>query len=352
MAACLPGFTGYGPSGDAPASASYPLYGMPASSPPPTAPLVVSAMRSSPVRPTPITQIQFPPSPSPIPGASAPLAYPVFTQPFHQAPPQHPGFLEDHTAGAGVPQYFKLSFPTFDGHEDPLGSLNRCDHFFRAQHTGQAEKVGLASFHMTGHAQQWYYMLERDVGIVTWQHFKALCQQCFGPALGTNHLDDLARLPFRSTVEDYLQTFQDRLAHAGYLTPEQQVQLFTGGLPEAIRVDVELQAPPDLQRVMVLARAYERHVAAAPPPQGARPARSSARLLPLPAPPVGAPPPPAAATGPQPPAASRPFRRLSPAEMADRRRQGLCYNCDEPYVRGHKCQRLFYLEVTDHIDDQ
>jgi len=33
--------------------------------------------------------------------------------------------------------------------------------------------------------------------------------------------------------------------------------------------------------------------------------------------------------------------------MAERRRQGLCYNCDEPYVRGHKCPRLFYLEVTD-----
>lgn len=37
--------------------------------------------------------------------------------------------------------------------------------------------------------------------------------------------------------------------------------------------------------------------------------------------------------------------------MAERRRQGLCYNCDEPYVRGHKCQRLFYLEVTD-FDEQ
>jgi hypothetical protein len=68
----------------------------------------------------------------------------VITQPFHQAPPQHQGFLEDHTAGTGVPRYFKLSFPTFDGREDPLGWLNRCDHFFRAQHTGEAEKVGLA----------------------------------------------------------------------------------------------------------------------------------------------------------------------------------------------------------------
>jgi hypothetical protein len=32
-------------------------------------------------------------------------------------------------------------------------------------------------------------------------------------------------------------------------------------------------------------------------------------------------------------------------------RQGLCYNCDEPYVRGHVCQRLFYLELADFVDN-
>ena len=35
----------------------------------------------------------------------------------------------------------------------------------------------------------------------------------------------------------------------------------------------------------------------------------------------------------------------------ERRRQGLCYNCDEPYVRGHVCQRLVYLEAADYLDD-
>jgi hypothetical protein len=37
--------------------------------------------------------------------------------------------------------------------------------------------------------------------------------------------------------------------------------------------------------------------------------------------------------------------------MTERRRQGLCYNCDEQYVRGHKCPRLLYLEVTDPEED-
>ena len=38
--------------------------------------------------------------------------------------------------------------------------------------------------------------------------------------------------------------------------------------------------------------------------------------------------------------------------MAERRKQGLCYNYDEPYVRGHKRSRLFNLEVSDYIVEE
>jgi hypothetical protein len=100
-------------------------------------------------------------------------------------------------------------------------------------------------------------MLERDAGEILWHTFKSYCQQRFGPAVTINHLADLARLPFRSSVSEYQDAFLSKMAHAGYLSQEQQVQLFTGGLPDAIRVDVELQAPQNLQRAMALARAYE-----------------------------------------------------------------------------------------------
>jgi hypothetical protein len=34
-----------------------------------------------------------------------------------------------------VPRYFKLDFPHYDGKEDPLPWLSRCEQFFRAQRT-------------------------------------------------------------------------------------------------------------------------------------------------------------------------------------------------------------------------
>jgi hypothetical protein len=45
-------------------------------------------------------------------------------------------------------------------------------------------------------------------------------------------------------------------------------------------------------------------------------------------------------------------RRLTPAEVDERRRNGQCFNCDEKYVRGHNrvCAKLFYLEM--HEEDE
>jgi hypothetical protein len=131
-------------------------------------------------------------------------------------------------------------------------------------------------------------MLERDMGMPTWLHFKALCQQRFGLAMGVNHLADLTRIPFRSFVDEYIESFQTRLAHAGYLTPEQKAHLFTSGLPDHIRIDVELQAPQELQRAMALTRAYGQRATTTAPVGLPRAPQQQPRPLPLPSPPTSA----------------------------------------------------------------
>jgi hypothetical protein len=50
-------------------------------------------------------------------------------------------------------------------------------------------------------------MLECNAGVVSWSHFKALYLQCFGLAMAFNHLADLACIPFRSSVDDYIEAF-------------------------------------------------------------------------------------------------------------------------------------------------
>uniref|UniRef100_A0A2C9UZC0 Uncharacterized protein n=1 Tax=Manihot esculenta TaxID=3983 RepID=A0A2C9UZC0_MANES len=52
-----------------------------------------------------------------------------------------------------VPKYTKLDFPRYNGTEDPLGWISRCQHFFKHQSTPDDEQVGLASYHLEGIAQ-------------------------------------------------------------------------------------------------------------------------------------------------------------------------------------------------------
>jgi hypothetical protein len=56
----------------------------------------------------------------------------------------------------------KLLILTYDGCEDPLPWLNKCNQFFHIQSTAEDGKVFLTTFYMTGDASQWYTLLEQN----------------------------------------------------------------------------------------------------------------------------------------------------------------------------------------------
>jgi len=72
-------------------------------------------------------------------------------------PPHIPPQL--YVEGLAMSKYHKLMFATYDGAEDPLGWLIKCKVFLRRQMTLEADKVWLASYHLTGVVQQWYHVL-------------------------------------------------------------------------------------------------------------------------------------------------------------------------------------------------
>jgi hypothetical protein len=106
----------------------------------------------------------------------------------------------------------KLLFPTFDGSEDPLQWLNRCDQFFHIQETSEAGKVFLATFYMSGEASQWYTLLERNRSQPSWDKFIKLVNQRFGPPLRSNTLGELIQLQREGSVADYQSKFLSLLA--------------------------------------------------------------------------------------------------------------------------------------------
>ena len=95
--------------------------------PPPSVPLSSPAVHGSrppappPSTGVPITQINFPHSPSPLPMFSS------TGLPYVSAPTSHMSSTPSHipspleVEGMVVPKYHKLTFATYDGKEDPLG---------------------------------------------------------------------------------------------------------------------------------------------------------------------------------------------------------------------------------------
>jgi hypothetical protein len=63
-------------------------------------------------------------------------------------------------------------------------------------------------------------------------------------------------------VQDFADRFQTLACHAPGVTARQCTELFVGGLPDHIHVDMEMRDPQDLQSAMYYARAYEQRALA------------------------------------------------------------------------------------------
>ncbi|KAL8104131.1 hypothetical protein AgCh_028387 [Apium graveolens] len=255
-----------------------------------------------------------------------------------------------------IPRYSKLEFPSYDGSGDPLGWLYRCDQFSN-QKTNDEDKVGLAAFHLLGEAQLWCYKLEQEEPDLKWDQFKSYRLLRFGPPLSGNPLGELVNLKQVDSVEEYQKQFQTLLARATTVRGDQHVDLFTAGLNDGLRVDVEMQSPPNLVTAMNLARAFERKSQITNVISLQRSASSwtpSKTVAPTSVVPTRRDSRPTGGTTSLTSSGSinktPVIKRLSRAEMAEQRGKGLCYNCDESYSTGHKCKRLFCLMVDDEED--
>ena len=228
----------------------------------------------------------------------------------------------------------KLDFPRFNGGEDPTSWICRAEQFFRFQDTPTTDQVGLASFHLEGEAQLWYQLLQQENNVVTWDVFKAGLLARYGPTQFYDYFGELTKLQQTGSVRDYQSRFENLLAKAGHLPPARQVSCFISGLKEGIKADVLARRPVDLSTAIGLARLYE--------------ARNLSQRRPLPASTNVSQKVNKEESSSRHPSA---IRRMSPAELKERRDKGLCYNCNDKFAPGHRCKKLFLIEACNDEDD-
>jgi hypothetical protein len=183
-----------------------------------------------------------------------------------------------------------------------------------------------------------------------WTRFVQLVQIRFGPPLTDSPINELALLRREGSVDDYCKQFRSLSYRDPAIFESHQIQLFTAGLGKPLRTNVSLQKPETLNEAIMYARAYEQRdhkpqvlaASATAPRPGARsfPRQSATPAAPAPVNNVVS----SIGSVNNKPTTSL---KLSPAAIAERKKTGQCFHCNDLYVPGHKevCKYLFTIQV-------
>lgn len=215
---------------------------------------------------------------------------------------------------------------------------------------------------MTGKAEKWIISYLSSRRNVDWPEFVMDLSARFKDERGVNSVEKFNKLEQTDTIESYLDEFEelksDVLETHHSLPEEYLLDSFIGGMKPGIKPFVKAFKPATLAAAVEFARLQEDALAAT---QKVTKPTSSFPYKPLQAVPLNSNKPPLLPTPP-----IKPNNQLSltkfnpktyknpryiPADVrAEKIAKGLCYYCDQPYDRNHKCQfkepQLFTVEIA------
>lgn len=129
---------------------------------------------------------------------------------------------------------------------------------------------------------------------------------------------------------DYQAKFERMLSKVGSLTQDQKVSCFVTGLKDSICTNVQANRPTTLTMAIGLARLFEARDLAQKKTstQTTRPTFQERNQ-----------------------SMSATVKRMTPDELSERRKKGLCFHCNDKYSPGHNYKKLFMVEASWDGDD-
>ncbi|XP_058767991.1 uncharacterized protein LOC131641709 [Vicia villosa] len=233
--------------------------------------------------------------------------------------------------------HIKLEVPYFNG-TDAMGWIFKINQFFDYHRTPEEERLTVASFYMKGPALSCYQWMYRNNLITTWFDLLQALETRFAPSYYDDPSQALFKLTQRGSLNQYLTDFERHANRIIGLPQPFLLSCFISGLSPEIRREVQALQPASLSQATALAKIQEDKI------------DERRRGFKKPAPPTSP-----TITNTHTPQSQNntprlQFRKLSPEEMSSRREKGLCYNCEETFIPGHKCKGRFFLLVSDDPD--
>ncbi|XP_058784061.1 uncharacterized protein LOC131658827 [Vicia villosa] len=328
-------------------------------------PNMVSTPQHTPLRPTPL----FSHSPS-IPTVNSMLRTPttqphsVFT-PYIPPPPLYPPNPNIPIfPQPPFPQYAnipplpplrtpKLELVMFDG-SNPLEWLFQAEQFFSFYNMPHENRLSLIFFYMKDDALGWFKWMHQNSLLSDWVSFTKALELRFGPSSYENHQAELFKLKQEGTVVEYQTKFEKLGNQVVGLPPDAILNCFISGLTIEIQNEMAIHKPTSISQAIDLAKLIESKLKDSKPrfskppqnqyggPNSTFPssttklATTSVSQFPQP-------------TRPANPIVTPkfPIKKLTPAQLQERRAHGLCYNCDENFFIGHKCATAKFLLLMD-----
>uniref|UniRef100_A0A2N9FC91 Ty3 transposon capsid-like protein domain-containing protein n=1 Tax=Fagus sylvatica TaxID=28930 RepID=A0A2N9FC91_FAGSY len=218
------------------------------------------------------------------------------------------------------PRPMKLDFPRFKG-GDPTAWVYRALQYFHYYQVLEPEKVMHASYHLDEEALVWFQDCEHELH--GWNDFVRAIQIRFGPASYDDPMELLTKLKQTHSIAAYKSQFELTSNRVRDLSDMHKLSCFMSGMKDEIRLAVKMQGPRNLGEAYALAKIQEEYLTTVK--RSTRPTYEPSRGLmgPVTSPTRGSP---------------------------ERRKKGLCYNCDERWSSDHRCKdRKLYLieEVED-----
>ena len=209
----------------------------------------------------------------------------------------------------------RLDFPRFKG-DEPASWVYKANQYFRFYQTSLNERLLMASFHMDGDALVWFQDSDENGVFATWEGFLEALLTRFGSTAYKDPMESLTRLRQTTNVVVYKGQFEALSNRIKGLSDSHKLSCFLSGLKDEVSLPVKMLHPKNLNKAFGLAKIQEEYLnsnrrSQRPSIDYAKPSILGPKL-----------------EGKVESRLRLPLQRLSPVQMEERRRKGLCFNCD------------------------
>ncbi|KAA0037088.1 ty3-gypsy retrotransposon protein [Cucumis melo var. makuwa] len=242
-------------------------------------------------------------------------------------------------------KFKKLEMPVFNG-EDPDGWFYRAEHYFQMHLLNERKKLKIVVVSLEGKGLSWFKWAENRKRFRSWKELK---ERMYNRSRSREHRTVCAKflaVKQEGSVSEYLQRFEELSVPLPEIAEEVLEGTFTNGLDPIIRKEVFSMRAVGLEDMIEAAELAEEKIEESPTTKMVTLAE---KVLPHPsnsntvqAKAVGG-------GGRR----EHPYRRWTDSELQARKEKGLCYRCDEPFSKGHRCKnkKLHLFVVADDLDD-